>query len=484
MRRVMARLTSVWAGLSGGIRAAIYYGASLAWTKALSMLTLPLLTAMLVPADFARLELLSSAAEIAALLTAGGLMDTTYRFAGRDDEAGKRAASQILGLGLVIALAGVALSLGLAGRLAALMPLPTTAPEIMLLGIAVAMEALLAVPLAWLRMRGQAGLYAAATSLRVSLQVLLIVICVGSGWGVAGVLAGGAIAAVTAGAMLAARQVRETGLVLTPRSWGRLLAYSVPLIGSGLASFVLGTADRWILAGAVPAAMLGQYGLAAKISLIAALLTQPFELWWYPQRVALAATAEGRARSADMVVTGAALVMLAAAGASVAGPLLITLLTPSAYHAAVVFVPWLAGALALQSLGSLVNVGCYIGRTGMLPLIINGAAAAVALSFYLLLIPLHGVAGAIAATLLGQATRFGLFMAVSQRRVRLDLRLGSLALPAGLCVLAAVLPQVTGQSLAGFALACTALLAAALAAVAGGAVKSPLPRRGLRPAAG
>lgn len=474
---MIARLATLWSGLSAGIRAAVLYGASLAWTKAMSMLTLPLLTAMLVPADFARLELLSSAAEIAALLTAGGLMDTTYRFAGTDDAAGRRAASQILGLGVVIALAGVALSFGFARQAAAAMPLPTTAPEITLLGVAVAMEAVLAVPLAWLRMRGQAGLYAAATSARVTLQVALIVICVGSGWGVAGVLAGGAIAAVTAGSALAARQVRTTGLVIEPGTWGRLLAYSVPLIGSGLASFVLGTADRWLLAGAVPAATLGLYGLAAKISLIAALLTQPFELWWYPQRIALAATAAGRERSAKLVITGAALVMLAAASASVAGPLLITALTPPAYHLAAAYVPWLAGALALQSLGSLVNVGCYAGRTTMMPLAINGTAAAVALAGYLLLIPAYGVAGAIAATVLAQLVRFSLFLILSQRLVRLDLRPGSLVLPFAACVAAAALPQITGQHPAGFLLACGMLAAAALAAAAGGAIALPFARR-------
>ena len=43
----------------------------------------------------------------------------------------------------------------------------------------------------------------------------------------------------------------ETGLAFEPRIWPRLLAYGLPLTGGGLASFALGTADRWLLAGAL-----------------------------------------------------------------------------------------------------------------------------------------------------------------------------------------------------------------------------------------
>ena len=60
----MKRLTQ----LPAPLRAAALYALALAWTKGLSLLLLPLVTAHLEPADFARLELLSSAAEIAALL--------------------------------------------------------------------------------------------------------------------------------------------------------------------------------------------------------------------------------------------------------------------------------------------------------------------------------------------------------------------------------------------------------------------------------
>jgi O-antigen/teichoic acid export membrane protein len=473
---------ALWSGLSGGLRDSVFYGASLGWTKALAMLTLPLLTAMLAPADFARLELLSSAGEIGALFAGAGLVDTAYRFASGTDAKGKRAAGEILGLATLIALAGIGLTVAFAAPLAAMMPLPTKAAEIVLLGSAVALEALIAVPLAFMRMRGKAGTYAAATAIRSTVQAGLVAGCVAAGWGATGVLAGGMVAAVAAAGVLAARQARDSGLIVAPQRSGHLLAYGVPLVGGGLASFVLGTADRWLLAGTVDAANIGQYALAAKIAMVAALLTQPFELWWYPRRVGLLTQTGGIAQSARIVTAGITLTVLAAAGAAVAGPILIHALTPPAYHAAAAMVPWLCAAIALQSLGSLVNVGCYAGKTGAMPMLINMAAAAVALACYALLIPAYGVDGAIAATVAAQGARFGLFLIVSQRRVHVPLSLRPLLLPIGCAMAAAALPQVPGLGLLGYAGGVALMLAGVVLAMISGAVPSPVAFRA-RPAA-
>ena len=62
-----------WSRLPPSLRDTALYGGSLAWTKALTMVTLPILTSMLAPVDFARLELLSSAAELGALLAGAGV---------------------------------------------------------------------------------------------------------------------------------------------------------------------------------------------------------------------------------------------------------------------------------------------------------------------------------------------------------------------------------------------------------------------------
>ena len=49
---------------AGRIPAPLIYAGAMAWTKGLAMLSVPLLTRQLAPAEFGRLELLSSAAAI------------------------------------------------------------------------------------------------------------------------------------------------------------------------------------------------------------------------------------------------------------------------------------------------------------------------------------------------------------------------------------------------------------------------------------
>ncbi len=430
--------------------APLIYAAAMAWTKGLALLSVPLLTANLAPAEFGRLELLASAAEIGGLLANAGLVDTLYRFASAAD--GRAEASRVMGLALVIAAAGFLIVMLGAGAVAAALPLPTPAGQVRLLGIAVVLEAVIGVPLGWLRMHGRAWQFSLLICARATLQVGLMAALVLGGYGVGGVLAAGAVAGLLLAGLLTARQARATGIRFDRRESLRLLRYGIPLVGSGLASFVLGTADRWLLAGAVPAAALGWYGLGVKISLIVALLAQPFELWWYPRRLTVLAAPDGLARSSHVVTAGAAMLILAGGAVALAGPLLVSILAPPSYAPAGRMVAPLALALVLQLASSMANVGCYARRTGMQPLAVNAAAACVALAFYLLLIPRLGVEGAIVATVVSQAFRLAVFAVLSQRTAPLDwplLRLAAVAAATALAVVAGGILGVLALALAG-----------------------------------
>ncbi len=398
--------------------APLVYAGAMAWTKGLAMLSVPLLTRQLAPAEFGRLELLSSAAEIGGLIAGAGLVDTLYRFASGAD--GRAQAGRVMGLALAIALIGMIVVVLGAPFVAAAMPLATTATEVMLLGAAVVLEGVIGVPLGWMRMHSRAWGFGVLTSGRATVQVALMAALVLGGFGVSGVLAAGAVAGLLLAGLLTAGQARETGISVDPRVGMKLLAYGVPLVGSGLCAFVLGTADRWFLAGQVPAAALGWYGLAVKIAMIVPLLAQPFELWWYPRRLAVLAGPDGRAQSSRVVMSGMAGLMLAAGVVALAAPLLVRLLAPASYAPAVAMIPPLTLALAFQLASSMANVGCYARNTGTQTFLINLAAAAVALGCYWVLIPQYGVSGAIGATVISQGARFGLFAVLSQQTAPLD----------------------------------------------------------------
>jgi O-antigen/teichoic acid export membrane protein len=461
----MRRLTGFVELIPSGLRATFFYAVAMAWIKGLSMVTIPVLTSMLTPAQFGRLELLSSAAEIGGLITGAGLVDTLFRFASAPGAAGRRAGAEVTGLSLFIACAGVVAVVFLSPAIAAAMPLATPPGDIVLLGIAVALDSTIGVPLGWLRMHQRAGAFAALSMARAALQSALLVVLVVTGHGVAGVLWAGCMTTLIAASVLTVRQKRETGIVFAPRASLRLLAYGLPLIGSGLAAFVLGTADRWLLAGTVSAASLGQYGLAAKIAMITALLAQPFEMWWYPQRLGLVSTPEGLARSSRVVSAGAAGLLCAGAATALASPWLITLLAPPSYAPAQMMVPFLVLALVLQLLSSMANAGCYARNTSNLTMGITAVAAAITLALYLLLIPRMGVYGAIAATVVGQAVRLAMFAVVSQRTVPLQWPLVRLSAVAVTGVATGAAPLVLGIDATGAGVGAGALVVTIVLAV-------------------
>jgi O-antigen/teichoic acid export membrane protein len=367
-------------------------------------------------------------------------------------------------MGLSIALGATCLVLLalFAGPLAQAMPLATSTGEIWLLGIMITMDAILGVPLGWLRITGAAGRHALASGCRATVQAAIVAVLLHNGFGVSGVLAGGAAASLLAATWLCFRQARDTGISVHARGWPRLLSYGAPLLGSGIASFVLGSADRWLLAGSVPAASLGHYALAMRFAMIVAMLMQPFDMWWYARRMAVLDLRDGLARSARAIRIGVCGIAVAGALTAASGPMLIFYLAPSSYTPAMAMVPWLVLALSVQMLSSLVNVGCYAGRTTLTPLAVNCAAAATALGAYLLLIPHYGVPGAIAATLLAQTTRLVLFTILAQRRVRINLPYAATMLLAASASVCAIIPQYVRPG----ALAAVSTIAAALVTTA------------------
>lgn len=468
MRRLLSIDVQTLLGrLPQAVRATILYAIGIAWSRGMGLLMVPVLTAYLPPAGFGRLELLSSAAEIGGLMVGAGLVETLFRFANPATAPGRRAAADVMGLALALGVVCLALLVWLGRPLADAMPLPTPPLEIWLLGVLIVMDAIAGVPMGWLRMTGQAGRHALTSGLRASVQAAVAAVLLSHGLGVAGVLAGGAAAATLAACALTWRQARDTGITEHPRGWPRLLAYGAPLLGTGIASFVLGSADRWLLADNVPAAALGHYALAARFALIVAMLMQPFDMWWYARRMALLDQPDGLRRTARVVRLGLAAIAVAAAGTAAGGPVLIALLAPPSYAPAMAMVPWLVLSMSIQMLSSLVNVGCYVGRSTTLPLAINTAAAAAALGCYLLLIPPYGIGGAIAATLIAQALRLGLSTVFAQRRVRIDLPYAR-ALLLGACAgITGALPQLLAPDITTFGLTAASLVATLAVAAAG-----------------
>ncbi len=464
--------------LPAGVRQSLLYASGLVLSKGLSLIMVPVVTGYLSPDQYGRLEVLITLADLGGLILGLGLADTLFRFAGaaRDSAERTHAAAETLGLALWVALLG-----GVSAQLAApwlLQVLPGTVDEmsLRLLLVTLTLTAAVQVPLAWLRLNERALQFFAMTTAKVVGQALLVWAALDAGYGVPSVIAAGTIAEVGLSVALVADQMRATGVRLVPDEPKRLLAYGLPLVVSGLAGFLLGSFDRWVLAGSVGEAEMARYALAARFALATALALQPFEMWWYARRIRILSEPNGLAASSRMAGLGMTLAILAAAGVSLAGPAAIRLLTPADYHAAADLVPWLAAIAALRTMAIMVSVGCYIRKTGTVPMLINLSAAAVALALYLLLIPQIGVGGAILALLMAQTLRILCFATIGARTAPIaypTLRLVGLGV--GLTVLTAVLAPVFSQTVPILALVLSPTIVVAGAAGALGLGLIPWP---------
>lgn len=400
---------------------AVPYALSIALTKGVSLALMPWVAAHLSPTEYGRIEVVASIIEFFGLVFACGLADTLFRFAGGNcpaDERRGRAAS-IAGSAIMLAVICAVLLQAAAPLIQGALPIPIdeTALRMSLLGVSVG--GLIELPLAWLRLRERPGSYLAFTAARALLQLVFIAWMVSRDARAESVLVAAATVELLMAVVLVSLQARSTGLRLTREATRWLRGYSLPLILGGLATFALGSCDRWFLVGEVPVADLGRYGIATKLALATALLMQPFGLWWYARRLTVLGEPGGLERSAAAVGFGFAILFIGGTIMCLVGPGFVRLALPESYLPAVRWIPWLVLACILNESASLLNVGCYARRTTWMVAAVNAGGAAVAILGYVLLIPDHGVDGAIAATIAAHAVRIVGFLAVGHRVARI-----------------------------------------------------------------
>lgn len=416
--------------LPTAVRHSLIYASALAFSKALALIMVPVATNFLTPEDYGRLDVLQTLADLLSIVIGMGMAETLFRFAGSadDEEERRKASANIFGLAICLGLFSLTLGQFLAGSISQWLPGNIAELEARLILASLSMVGTILVPLAWLRMQGNAWSYFAGTAGRVALQVAIAVPLLFMGFGVTGVLSATLISAFILCAWLVRSQWKDTGISF---EFGRFKTYSVyggPLIFVGISGFVLGSFDRWILADTVGTAEMAQYALAAKFGLITAVLIQPFDLWWHPRRFSCIKEQNGKERCAQTATIGVAIAILSALIITATGPTLVRLMTPEAYHQSIVYIPWLAALAALHNANSNLGFGAMSADTTVKPAIIDAIAAGIALTGYLLLIPIFHAWGAIIATTLALSIRMLATYRVSQKALNLPYRIRRLSL--------------------------------------------------------
>ncbi len=348
------------------------FALSIALSKGLSLIMLPIFTRFLSPAEMGELELVATTMAVLGILISFALHEALYRFATRN---GLTRANQIFtltfGLSLICSIFALALVTGVGeGQL-------ISQSSLYILAISLSIESPLAICMVWLRMQDKT-----ITFIKISLgialiQALCVLLALNLGYGVQGVL----LSAFMAHLVQLLCSLHSSKLRIT-RPSKRLvkvsLKYCLPLMLSGLVAFGLNGSERWIIASNTSLEVLGQYAIAAKFALAMCFLIQPFGMWWMPKRIKLAKEHPEQATSYTQM--GITLVGMLAMCVLCFGQLFIQYALPEVYHpSALLLVGTLLMALG-KEWGELLNLGSLVkGRT--LPLFwINLGVVILALS--------------------------------------------------------------------------------------------------------
>lgn len=432
----------------------LIYGFATIVSRGLSLLVLPIYTRMLAPADYGALDMITVAGSLATLIVALEIAQAVARFYGEADSESARRTMASTSLWFSVGAYALVLAVAMMGAkpLAAWLlgpametPFRIGAAFIAVNGIFYLMQTQLRVELRSMSYAVLSLLYAFAT---IGLGVLL-----GYGFdlGLNGVLWAqllAAILSVLAGGWMLRERYR---LAFHMPMLKELLHFSLPLVPSGLATFVTIYANRLLLNSMISLEAVGLFGVATRIASIIALLIVGLQSALTPLIYAHYREADTPPRLARIFEGFTAVALTCCLVLGLFAREILATFAHSSYATAGTFVMALAPATLFSQM-YIFFPGIAIARKMHLQLIIFAITGVTSLLANWFLIKVFGLPGAVFATLLASGLFLILWIPMSQRLYPLPLRwraiilsgvvFGGIAL-IGMMVLDANLPAVT-----------------------------------------
>jgi O-antigen/teichoic acid export membrane protein len=333
--------------------------------RALSLLTTPMLTALLPPAAYGASAYVQTLASIGAVVALMGI-DMGYARYYLDNEDGQSQGVErfcwCVALGNAIA---VALVLYTAWQLAVAKYFGVSPNLGWVLAASVVFSVVGSMASTRIRLRG--GYRRIAVAIFVSgLCTAMITLALARLWRQdVWALLIGAIAGATVSLLMLG--VPGFGTLLTHASLGRDRRREIVLLGLAGAViapmyWVVSSSDRWFLGYFRDESQVGIYSVAYSLASVSLIISGAITQVWFPEATKVhqrspQTAARELGKIWERLVVGLAVAWLMVA--SIGGDLL-RLLTHENYHSGAVIIPWLAGGIFFYSVTSLANTGLWI----------------------------------------------------------------------------------------------------------------------------
>jgi O-antigen/teichoic acid export membrane protein len=386
------------------LKDASLYSISSLLARGFSLITVPIYTRILSPADYGALDLLSYTAVLVGLVMGAALDQAVARFYidEKDDLEKKRIATTVLIYNIFVFAALIPLVKPLASQLAhRWLDDQVDETTVVLVFIYIWVFAIYYIANNQLKYLFLSKQYALCSIGSTALGIVLSLAFVAYfKWGVFGIFLGQLIA-VGLVAVLALYYARESyALVFHWGSLKRMLVYSLPLVPGTLAFYLMQYVDRYAINQISGLHEVGLYGIGARLASLVNLFLMGFQGAWDP--VVMKSFREKDAPEKFKVVFSYYLFVVLAilVGLSLFGREILLLLTTKTFSEGFVVVPLLVLAAILASIGQYFTYGIQIAQKSHYRLFLNVAALLLNVALNYLLIPRLGIIGAALATVL------------------------------------------------------------------------------------
>jgi len=407
--------------LSSGLYQTLMYGLGAGMIRAVSLITLPITTYYLIPAQYGTLQVIQIFGDFGGLFFSIGMVNTLFRFAGKTKsrEEQKTIFANSLTILVIVSLFFGLMLFALAPTIVKLLPGHIKLLYIQSAIASLMLEGILSLQLAWLRLRDKATTYLLVNSVEAGCRVFLIIYLLSSGYGILGILITTPLTSLLIIITLMIIEKNEVSIQFNWEMMKKLTIYGAPLMLGGLARFTSYGLDQWWLAKILGVVNLAHYALATKFTMMMGFLMSPYMLWLSPKRFSLLDEENGNEVNARLAGLGITLALILSIAISLGGGLAIKLLTPVSYHAAAALISWLTMAYFFRFSANLLNLGCYIKKTTWTANCIDVISAFIAIASYYTLIPKYGIYGIIVSHYIISLVNLLMFFVVSQKNLYL-----------------------------------------------------------------
>jgi len=391
------------------------------FTNVVNLLLVPVYTRYLDPVDYGNLALLILFGTFAKIVFRLGLDAGFFRI---HYELKTEAEQRALAGTVSLFAAGVgALLLGAVATGARPLtrwlfgPPPLPSSWVVLVAADVAIGTLVFVPLALLRIQDRPALFSTFSATRHTVNIVLKVVLLKAGWGVAGILWSDLAATAVLSLVLTPILARHAAVAFRPPLLAEVLRFGVPKVPHGLLLQVQNLADRKILDLFVTRGDVGLYQMGYNFGQGVKFATSAFEPAWGPFVYAQLGRPDAKPTLARVARHVFAFFAWATLGVAILGGDVLALLTPRnpAFRAAAPVIPVVALAYLLHGVFLLTSIGIGIEKKARYYPMVTGAAAAANVAANFALIPRLGMMGAAWATVLSYAVMAGSGFAISRR---------------------------------------------------------------------